>query len=387
MEEKQKASLPDGLSLALSIILLLALLAYFFAARSPGVLSVLPVNKMYAREAMFWKRTDSGIMCLLCPNYCFLTEGARGKCRVRINKDNILYTLVYGQPAALHIDPIEKKPVFHMLPGSMIFSIATVGCPLTCSFCQNWNISQAYPEENAGDYGREGRIVTPMQIVQAALHYGNNSIAYTYSEPVIFYEYMLETARIARQNGLRNVMVTAGYINPEPLREIAPYFDVIKVDLKGYNEKFYSAEVGGHLTNVLRTLKMLKKMNKLVEIVNLVIPQRNDSDEDLKNLCNWIRDNMGQDTPLFFTRYLPNYRLNNLPPTPLETLLKARAYADRAGLHYVYIGNAPEAMAENTYCPNCHTLLIEREGYWIKRNILKNGRCPVCGKEIPGIWK
>jgi pyruvate formate lyase activating enzyme len=182
-------------------------------------------------------------------------------------------------------------------------------------------------------------------------------------------------------------MVTSGYINQEPLREIAPYFDVIKVDLKGYDEKFYLEETGGHLTNVLLTLLSLKKMDKLVEIVNLVIPQRNDSDKDLKNLCQWVYDNMGPDTPLFFTRYLPNYRLNNLPPTPLETLLKARAYAFKAGLNFVYIGNAPEAMGENTYCPVCHTLLIEREGYWIKRNILRDGRCPVCGRKIPGIWK
>ncbi len=382
---KKSFSIFEYLCLILSFFVSIVFLALFFMVKSPLIFSAIPVNESYNREALYWERVDSGVKCLLCPNYCFLTEGAKGKCKVRMNKNNVLYTEVYGQPAAVHVDPIEKKPVFHMLPGSLIFSIATVGCPLKCSFCQNWTLSQCYPEEFKEDSG--SMIIPPSRIVQAAIRNGNKSIAYTYSEPVIFYEYMLETARLAKESGLRNVMVTSGYINEEPIRRIAPYFDVIKVDLKGFSEKFYQEETGGHLTNVLNVLKILKEMDKLVEVVNLVIPQRNDSDKDLENLSRWVADNLGPDTPIFFSRYIPNYRLNNLPPTPLETLLRAKAIAEKAGLHFVYIGNAPEAKGENTYCPNDHTLLIEREGYWVKKNILKKGRCPVCGRLIPGIWE
>ncbi len=388
MEKNSKnLSLMEIFSFTISFLVLTLFLALFFFQKTPLIFSSVTANNLYAREAMYWERADSGVKCNLCPSYCYLTEGAKGKCKVRMNKDSTLYTEVYGQPAAVHIDPIEKKPVYHMLPGSMIFSIATVGCPLKCSFCQNWTLSQAYPEELKEGNNGTGMIISPEQIVQSAIQNGNKSIAFTYSEPVIYYEYMLDIAKLAKQYGLRNVMVTSGYFNPEPISNIAPYFDVIKVDLKGFSEKFYTEEVGGHLTNVLKVLKIIKEMNKLVEIVNLVIPQRNDSDDDFKSLCLWVMDSLGPDTPLFFTRFMPDYKLNNLPPTPLETLLRAKSIADKTGLHFVYIGNAPEAKGENTYCPDCHTLLIEREGYWIKKNIIKHGCCPVCGRSIPGIWE
>ena len=372
----------ERLGFLVSLFSLVSILIILFIQKSPLLFSSITVNNSFVKEAVYWKKLDSCVKCELCPNNCFLVEGAKGKCKVRMNKDNTLYTEVYGQPAAINVDPIEKKPVYHMLPGSRILSIATVGCPLNCTFCQNWNISQAYPEQ-----AHDGQLIEPEAIISYARENNIPSIAYTYSEPVIFYEYMLDTAKLAKKAGLKNVMVTSGYINPEPLKEIVPYFDVIKVDLKGFSEGFYMEETGGHLANVLQTLKILRKMNILVEIVNLVIPQRNDSDNDIKKLCKWVYENMGPDTPVFFTRYFPNYKLNNLPVTPLDTLLKARKAAIDTGLRYVYIGNAPESGAENTYCPYDGTLLIEREGYWIKKNIIKNGRCPVCGRKIPGIWE
>ena len=367
--------------LTISLTATVILIALFFYTGSSHPLKVIKEDSTFNRVAQFWDRKDLGVQCRLCPNNCYLTEGAKGKCKVRMNKDNTLYTQVYAQPVTVHVDPIEKKPVFHMLPGSPILSLSTVGCPLKCSFCQNWSISQEYPEEVS-----ERDIVPPEKIVQEALDNNIPSIAYTYGEPVIFYEYMKDIAVLAKKHGLHNVMVTSGFINPEPLREIAPYFDVIKVDLKGINESFYSDEVDGYLENVLQTLRILKEMNVLVEVVNLVVPNRNDKPADLEKLSRWVYQNLGPDTPLFFSRFHPDYKLSNLPPTPVETLEQARNIAKKVGLNFVYLGNVP-GVGENTYCPHDGTLLIEREGFLVKKNILKNGRCPVCGRKIPGIWK
>jgi len=340
------------------------------------------IDQNYNREGLYWEKLDAGVLCKLCPNNCFLPEGTKGKCKVRINKDNILYTQVYNQPVSINIDPIEKKPVFHMLPSSKILSLATVGCPLKCKFCQNWSISQIYPEEI-----KDINLITPEQIVKLALEYKTPSIAFTYSEPVIFYEYMIEIAKLAHKYGIRNVMVTSCYFNPQPLIDLLPYFDVIKVDLKGFNDKFYNNVIEGKLSIILTNLLILKKNNILTEIVNLIIPNNNDNPKDIEDLCKWIYNNLGEDTPLFFTRFFPAYKFNNLPPTPLETLVKAYNIAKKTGLNYVYIGNAPELGYENTYCPNDHTLLIERYGYWIKQINIKNGKCPICGRKIPGIWE
>lgn len=366
---------------AFSFIVLALLLAMLVLAKSPYSLSLFKVNGDFVREASYWHRTDLGVQCDLCPNNCFLPEGQRGLCKVRINKNNTLYTEVYNQVASLHVDPIEKKPVFHMLPGSEILSLSTVGCPLRCSFCQNWSLSQAYPEEV-----KSNELMTPEDIVNISLARKIPSIAFTYGEPVAYYEYMRDTARLAHEKGIRNVMVTSGFINEKPLLDVAKYFDVIKVDLKGMNEEFYRNEVGGYLSSVLNTLKTLKKTKVLVEVVNLVVPNRNDSEEDFNKLTKWVYDNLGADTPVFFTRFHPDYKLSNLPTTPLETLERAREIALHNGLNFVYIGNVPGNMGENTYCPVDKSLLIEREGYLIKRNILEDGHCPVCGKLIPGIW-
>lgn len=367
-----------GLSLAVWAGFLLA----FLVLGTPRVFSALEPRGQSVREADFQWVTDLGVKCGLCPFRCFLPEGTRGKCRVRAGWNGKIWTLVYGAPVSVALDPIEKKPVFHLLPGTPILSFATVGCPLRCSFCQNWTISQAWPEEI-----RDAKYVPPDDIVKAALANKIPSIAYTYSEPVAFFEYMRDTARLAKKAGLRNVVVTSGWINPGPLAELAPYLDVVKVDLKGYSDKFYRRDVGGRLEPVLETLKTLKKLGILVEVVNLVVPGRNDSDADFDGLSRWVRDNLGADCPLFFSRFHPDYRMRNLPPTPAETLDRAREIAMKNGLHFVYLGNVPGHGGEDTVCPSCGTLLVKREGYLIERNVLRDGKCPACGRKIPGIWR
>ncbi len=362
-------------------LIVVSIIAVYAPPRTAN--EIFPINGTRIRTADWGRQACLGVQCELCPLLCFLPEGSRGKCRVRMNSGGVLRTLVYGQPISVHIDPIEKKPVYHMLPGSRIFSIATAGCNLRCSFCQNWEISQANPEQaNTG-----GKILAPEQVVNAAMANNCNSIAYTYSEPVVFYEYVLDTARLAKQKGLKNVLVSAGYINREPLIKLAPYFDVIKIDLKGFNEQFYRKVVGGELKYVLATLKELRKLGVFTEVVNLVVPGLNDDMKEISAMCKWIYDNLGPDTPLFFSRFIPQYKLSNLPATPIESLEKARKIAMDAGLRYVYIGNVPGHPGENTYCPSCGKVLIRRYGYEILENNIKKGRCAFCGKEIPGIWE
>ena len=341
---------------------------------------IFPLKETNFREARWWERVDNGVKCTLCPFKCFLPEGMRGRCRVRMNRGGSLVTLVYNQPVAIHIDPIEKKPVYHMLPGSSAYSIATVGCNLRCLFCQNWGISQTFPEEVAGE------ILKPEEVVSRALENGCRSIAYTYSEPIVFYEYVLDIARLAKEKGLRNVLVSAGYINPEPLKELAPYFDVIKIDLKGFNPRFYKRVVGGELGFVLSTLVELKKTGVLIELVNLVVPTLNDDPREIKEMCQWIKHNLGPDVPISFSRFAPQYKLSNLPPTPVETLEMARDIALAEGLHYVYIGNIPGHPGENTYCPNCHRIIIQRYGYAVMGYHLAGHKCAFCHTDIPGIW-
>ncbi len=369
----------------------------------------MPVDNPKIQEARYWRPMCNGVQCGLCPFLCFLPEGTRGRCKVRMNHSGRLVTLVHSAPVAVHIDPIEKKPVFHLLPGTGIYSIATAGCNLHCDFCQNWEISQIYPEQASQETivprqiqilgHKQGKPIldvkrdkagtlTPQEVVHAALATGCKSIAYTYSEPIVFFEYMLETAKLAKEKGLKNVMVSAGYINPRPLAELAPYLDVVKIDLKGIDEKFYKQAVGGELRYVLRTLKELKKHNVLTEVVNLVVPTLNDKEEDFKTLSEWVLKNMGPDTPLFFSRFSPHYKRLNLPATPTKTLEKARKIAMDTGLHYVYTGNSPGHAGETTYCPKCQKPLIRRHGYYILKNEMdETGECTYCGTRIPGVWK
>jgi pyruvate formate lyase activating enzyme len=333
------------------------------------------------KEALFYQKLDNkAVQCQLCPRYCFIANGARGFCQARENRDGTLYTLVYAKPVAIHIDPMEKKPLFHFLPSTPVFSIATAGCNLRCKFCQNWEISQAKPEEVDYVY------LEPKDLISKVKESGSPSIAYTYSEPTIFYEYMLETAKLAKLFGIKNVMHSAGYINEEPLRRLAKYMDAANIDLKGFSNDYYARMCEATLEPVLNSLKILKQEGVHLEITNLVLPGYNDDPDTITKMCLWIKENLGPDTPLHFSRFFPMYKLINLSPTPVEALEKARKIALGCGLRYVYIGNVAGGAAENTYCPKCKELLIERKGYFVLQNNIKDGKCKFCDEKIAGVW-
>jgi pyruvate formate lyase activating enzyme len=298
-----------------------------------------------------------------------------------MNKDGTLYTLGYGNPVAVHIDPIEKKPFFHVMPGERAFSIAVAGCNMRCLFCQNWQISQSRSDET------QNYDMSPEDIVDAAIKNNCRFITYTYTEPTVFYEYMLDISRLAKIKGLKNTMHSCGYINPEPLKELLGYMDAVNVDLKGFNEDFYNRMgMMAQLGPVLETLKTIKQAGVWLEITNLLIPGSNDDPEEIKKMCAWIRDNLGDETPLHFSRFMPAFKLQNLPPTPLEKLYEAYQIAKDAGLKYVYLGNVPGNSQENTYCPKCGKGIVKRIGYQILENNIKNSKCKFCGHNIAGIW-
>jgi pyruvate formate lyase activating enzyme len=331
------------------------------------------------KEALFYEKKGQLLQCHICPHNCTIAENKRGFCGVRENQKGKLYLLVYGKPVSICVDPVEKKPMFHFLPASKVYSIGTVGCNLRCLHCQNWQISQ--------ERDIIGEKLMPEDVVEEALNADCGSIAYTYTEPTIFYEYVLDTAKLARKKGLKNIMVTNGYINQEPLKELYRYIDAANVDLKGFTEKFYKEITSSSLAPVLETLKTIKSMKTChLEITNLIIPTLNDDMEKIKEMCVWIKDNLGTDVPLHFSRFFPFYRLEHLPPTPPETLNKARDIAINTGLKFVYVGNILLKDSENTYCPKCKKLLIERIGFEITKNNMEGGRCS-CGEEIPGVWK
>ena len=332
------------------------------------------------RSPYFKSLENKKIMCTLCPRYCVVEDGKRGYCEVRENRGGIYYSLVYGNPCAVHIDPIEKKPFFHVLPSSKAFSLATAGCNFDCKFCQNWEISQARPEETF-NYD-----MPPEKVIELAKEFGCLSIASTYVEPMIFYEYMYDIGRLAYKEDILNICHSNGFVNPGPLRALCRYLDAACIDLKAFSEGFYRDITEGRLSPVLETLKILKEEGVHTEIVNLVIPTKNDDLNMIKEMVNWIKKELGPDVPLHFTRFYPQYKLKNLPPTPVETLERAREIGLSEGLKYVYIGNVPGHPGENTYCPNCHKLIIWRLGYHIQELKLNEGRCAYCGYPIPGIW-
>lgn len=339
-------------------------------------------SKIIPHPASFWQAVkDNVVQCLLCPRKCVLGAGQRGICTVRINKAGSLYTLGYGNPVALHIDPIEKKPFFHVLPGKNAFSLAVAGCNMRCLFCQNWQISQSKPDETT-NYD-----MSPADIVDKAKESDCPFVVYTYTEPTVFYEYMLDIAKLARAKGLKNGMHSCGYINPQPLKELLQYMDAVNVDIKGFSNEFYQkmatmAELGP----VLETLKTIKQEGVWLELTNLVIPGQNDAPDEIKQMCVWIRDNLGDEVPLHFSRFMPSFKLQNLPPTPISKLEQAYRIAKEAGLKYVYIGNVPGHPQEDTYCPKCKKLLVDRTGYQIMENNIKDGKCLFCGEKIAGIW-
>ncbi len=321
------------------------------------------------------------VKCELCPKMCLINTGQSGECRVRINIDGVLRIVVYGYPCSIHVDPVEKKPLFHFLPGSGILSIATVGCNLHCENCQNWEISQANPEDS------QAYFLPPEELIKLTGKYRCPSIAYTYTDPVVYYEYTYDTAKLARDNNIRNVLVTAGYINEEPWKKLLEFVDAANIDLKSIRDDFYRRICSGTLKPVQDALVTAKASGTMVEVTNLIIPTLNDKPEEISELARWIKTNMGEDTPLHFSGFTPRYKMRHLPPTSLKTLETARQIAMSEGLEYVYIGNIRSKDGENTYCPVCKTLLIERVGYTILKNQLKDGGCPNCRKEIYGVWK
>ena len=321
------------------------------------------------------------VQCDLCPKYCVIKPGESGDCRVRVNADGQLRAVTYGFPSTAHIDPIEKKPLNHFLPGTPVFSIATVGCNLHCKNCQNWEISQQNPEDATAFR------LPPSDVVAQARQHECPSIAYTYTDPSVYYEYTLDSCAAAREAGLRKVLVSAGYLNETPLRELCRVVDAATVDIKALSDRFYREICGATLAPVLNYLVIAKSLGVHVEVSNLVIPTLNDSDEDLASLCRWVRENLGRETPLHFLGFFPQYRMRNLPPTPAATLAKAREIATAAGLDYVYVGNVLLADASNTRCPSCHRLVIRRTGHELQENLLVDGACPACKTRIYGIWK
>jgi pyruvate formate lyase activating enzyme len=331
-------------------------------------------------EAKYYINTPKGLKCLLCPNECKMLLNEESDCRTRINKDNKLICIAYGNPCAIHIDPIEKKPFYHYLPRSSSYSIATAGCNLACLNCQNWEISQSSPRDTR-NYD-----LPPEKVVDECIKNGCKSIAYTYSDPVAYYEYTLDTAKIAREKGIKNVIVSAGYINDKPLREWCKYIDAATIDLKSFSNELYEMLNAGKLEPVLNALKIYKEEGVWLEISNLVIPTWTDDLDMIARLCDWLVENGFSKTPLHFLRFQPLYKLANLPATPVSTLVKAREIALTAGIDYVYIGNVPGSDAQNTYCPNCKKVVIERTGFQISIFNIMNGKCKNCGSIINGIW-
>ena len=320
------------------------------------------------------------VKCLLCAQGCVIKENEHGKCRARMNVEGKLRSLVYGKPIAIHTDPIEKKPFFHFLPGSQAYSLATAGCPLSCQFCQNWEISQAKPEDYAVRY------VPPEEVVDNTKSGNVAVIAFTYNEPTVFIEYLTDIAREARKRNLKTVLVSCGFMNQDPLQEMCDVLDGIKIDLKGFSEDFYQKVCNAELKPVLRSIKQISKSNTHLEIVNLVVPTLNDSERMLNELSGWIVDEVGPDVPVHFTRFHPDYKLQNLPPTPISTLERARDIAMSKGIHYAYVGNVPGHPGNSTYCPGCGKIVIKRSGFFAVENHLKDGRCEYCGKPIAGVW-
>ncbi|MCK9462875.1 MAG: AmmeMemoRadiSam system radical SAM enzyme [Proteobacteria bacterium] len=332
-------------------------------------------------RALFWEAAgDGNVRCKLCPRECTVADGQRGTCGVRENRGGVYYTLVHSRPCSMHDDPIEKKPLFHFRPGTNAFSLATVGCNLECRFCQNWEISQASPEEVPSDD------VPPAQIVRHAQRLGSRSIAFTYSEPTVYNEYVRDVCDAAAGTGIGRVVISNGYIQAQPLKELLPKIDAIKIDFKAFSESFYSDVCGAHLRPVLDTLVRIREAGKWLELVMLTIPTLNDDPAEVKAMCRWIVQKLGPDVPVHFTRFHPMYKLMNLPSTPVATLERSRRIALDAGIRFAYSGNVPGHEGENTTCPQCKELLIRRAGFNVVENRIAGGKCPRCGYVVPGVW-
>jgi pyruvate formate lyase activating enzyme len=320
------------------------------------------------------------VRCLLCAQGCDIRAGQSGRCRARANVGGELRSLVYGRPAAVHLDPIEKKPFYHFLPGSSALSFGTSGCPLRCRFCQNWELSQSTPGN------LEAPFTTPVEMVGEAASRRAPVIAFTYNEPTVFVEYLLDVAAAASTRGIRSVMVSCGFAREAPLADICRSLAAVKIDLKGFSEDFYRRVCGAELQPVLRSIKQVAKSGRHLELVNLVVPTLNDSERSLQGLAAWVFGELGPDVPVHFTRFHPDYQLMNLPPTPVSTLERARNIAMAKGIRYAYVGNVPGHAGNHTYCPSCRKAVILRENFFVNEQHLRNGACEYCGQKIAGVW-
>lgn len=327
---------------------------------------------------LYEKLTENRVRCNLCAHRCVIADGKKGVCQVRENQGGVLYTLVYGRTIAQHIDPVEKKPLFHFYPGSTAFSIATPGCNFRCRWCQNWEISQMPREQHL----IQGEPALPNEIVRAASRAGCRSIAYTYTEPTIFFEYAYDTARLAHEAGLANIYVTNGYMTQEMLETFAD-LDAANVDLKAFRDETYRTYVGARLQPVLDAMRTIKRLGIWLEVTTLVIPGVNDDPEELRDAARFVAQELGVDTPWHISRFFPAYKMADTPPTPLSTLRRAEEIGREEGLRYIYVGNV--AGEETTTCHQCGRVLIARSGFSVVRNEIREGRCPACGAPVSGV--
>jgi len=335
----------------------------------------------FPREAMFYKKLEGQrVRCQLCPRRCLIGEGRRGFCRNRENREGILYSVVYGQPSAVDVGPIEKAPLYHFGPGHFRLCLTCASCNLRCKYCHNWHLSQKSIEE-LSHYS-----YSPAEIVQQAQAHKLSSISFTYTEPTVYYEYLYDISVIAKQRGTMTSIVSNGYINREPLLKLLPVLDAVKIDLKGFSEKFYEEVCAATLKPVLESLLTVRKGKVWLEIVNLIVTSLNDDPKMIEEMCSWIKENLGEDVPLHFTRFFPNYKLTYLPPTPISTLEAAYEIARKNGLRYVYIGNVPGHMRNSTFCPSCSQRVIHRTHFDVREVNLINGKCKFCQYTIEGRW-
>ena len=336
-----------------------------------------------APKARYWTSAAHDpklVKCLLCSHTCAIRAGERGRCRARMNVGGELRSLVYGRPLAIHVDPIEKKPFYHFLPGAAAYSLGTSGCPLRCKFCQNWQLSQSAPEDHPTTW------TPPATLVSAAVARKAPVIAFTYNEPTVQTEYLTDVAREARKRGLRTVIVSCGFMSGGPLSEMCEVLSAIKIDLKGFSPDFYREVSGAELKPVLRSIVQVARSGVHLEIVNLVVPTLNDSEKMLRELADWVAGEVGPDVPVHFTRFHPDYQLQNLPPTPVATLERAREIAMKKGIRFAYVGNVPGHPGNNTFCPGCGKTVITRSGFFVSEINLVGGRCKFCQRPIPGVW-
>jgi pyruvate formate lyase activating enzyme len=334
------------------------------------------------KEAYLWKKEGGSVRCALCNHRCLIAEGKRGICMVRENQKGKLYSMVYGKVIAANIDPVEKKPVYHFYPGHRSYSIASVGCNFRCSFCQNWDISQ-YPRDNRGDI--IGRDLTPEQVVEEALRTGCKSISYTYSEPTVWYEFTKDCGELAHRKGLKNIFVSNGFMTHEMIDD-AKFLDVARIDLKSFNDDFYRKVCGGRLEPVLDNLKYFKKKGMWIEVVTLLVPKQNDSNEEIRQIAEFISKELGKETPWHLSAFHPDYKMTDSYPTPAETMERAYKIGKEAGLEYIYVGNIQVEDGRDTVCPECGTALIRRAWFDVLENKVKNGKCPKCGHKIAGYF-